>query len=140
MKVLVIVEKVSDGNYGCFMANGGGLSFGLTGAGKTAREAIESLYEARDLERECFAEEGKEFPEIEFSFKFDVGSLFDYYPLNVTSFAKYIGMNASLLRQYASGAKVPQARSLQKIREGIQKLMANLNDGLLIDRPAVQYA
>ncbi|MCP9551916.1 hypothetical protein NNC51_04510 [Prevotella copri] len=48
-------------------------------------------------------------------------------------------MNASLLRQYAAGIKVPQAKSLKRIRQGIAKIKGDLDAGLLIDKPVLQY-
>lgn len=139
-KRLVIVEKAKDKSYWCFLADDGGLDFGITSCGKSARDAIADFYVARDEVAASLNEEGREFPDIDFEFKFDVGSLFDYYPLNVTTFARYIGMNASLLRQYASGAKVPQAKSLEKIKSGICKFLNEFNAGRLVDKPPVQYA
>lgn len=89
--------------------------------------------------RQDFKENGKVFPNVEFRFIFDVGAFFSYYPISISAFAKYIGMNASLLRQYAAGIKVPQAKSLKRIRQGIVKIKGDLDAGLLIDKPVLQY-
>ena len=62
-----------------------------------------------------------------------------YARRSLSAFAKYIGMNASLLRQYAAGIKVPQAKSLKRIRQGIAKIKGDLDAGLLIDKPVLQY-
>ena len=59
--------------------------------------------------------------------------------ISISAFTKYIGMNASLLRQYAAGIKVPQAKSLKRIRQGIAKIKGDLDAGLLIDKPVLQY-
>lgn len=59
--------------------------------------------------------------------------------ISISAFAKYIDMNASLLRQYAAGIKVPQAKSLKRIRQGIAKIKGDLDAGLLIDKPVLQY-
>lgn len=59
--------------------------------------------------------------------------------ISISAFAKYIGMNASLLRQYAAGIKVPQAKSLKRIRQGIAKIKGDLDAGLLVDKPVLQY-
>lgn len=48
-------------------------------------------------------------------------------------------MFGGLLRQYAAGIKVPQAKSLEKIRQGIAKIKGDLDAGLLIDKPVLQY-
>lgn len=89
--------------------------------------------------RQDFKENDKVFPNVEFRFIFDVGAFFSYYPISISAFAKYIGMNASLLRQYAAGIKVPQAKSLKRIRQGIAKIKGDLDAGLLIDKPVLQY-
>lgn len=138
-RITVVVES-GKGGFGCFMSNDSDdLNFGLTGDGKTAKAAIEDFLIADKEMRESFAKEGKEYPDLEFHFVFDVGSFFDYYPLSITAFAKYIGMNASLLRQYAAGIKVPQGKSLEKIRQGIAKVKGDIDAGMLIDRPVLQY-
>lgn len=138
-KIEVIVETGKDG-FGCFMSNkSDDLEFGITGAGKTARAAIEDFYAGRDFMYDSLRNEGKEVPDLEFYFVMDVGAFLNYYPINVTAFAQYIGMNASLLRQYASGLKTPKKKSLEKIREGIRLVAKDIAAGLLIDRPVLQY-
>ena len=138
-KVTVVVETGKD-LFSCFLAKDSeGLGFGLCGDGKTAQAAIEDFYVCRDEAIQDFKEQGKEFPDLDFHFVFDVGAFFNYYPISITAFAKYIGMNASLLRQYAAGIKMPQGKSLEKIRQGIAKVKGDLDAGVLIDRPVLQY-
>lgn len=138
-RIEVIVETGRDG-FGCFMSNkSSDLGFGITGMGKTVREAIADFYCGRDEVYAFLQDEGKEVPELEFYFVMDVGAFLNYYPINVTAFAKYIGMNASLLRQYASGLKTPKGKSLEKVRAGIQMVAKDIATGLLIDRPVLQY-
>ena len=137
--VTVVVESGKD-SFGCFMSNDSDdLNFGLIGDGKTVKAAIDDFYVCWDEAKKCFEEEGTEFPDLEFKFVLDVGAFFNYYPLSISAFAKYIGMNASLLRQYAAGIKVPQAKSLEKIRQGIAKIKGDIDAGLLIDKPVLQY-
>jgi len=135
----VIVETGKDG-FSCFMSkDSDDLKFGLVGSGRTVRLAIEDFYVSREEVKEVFEDKGQEFPDLEFRFIFDVGAYLNYYPINVTAFAHYIGMNASLLRQYATGIKTPQAKNLEKIRQGIIQVGHDIADGLLIDRPVLQY-
>lgn len=135
----VIVETGKDG-FSCFMSKeSDDLKFGLTGYGRTVPLAIEDFYVSRDEVKSLLEEKGEMFPELEFRFIFDVGAFLNYYPINVTAFAHYIGMNASLLRQYATGIKTPQAKNLEKIRQGIAQVAHDIADGLLIDRPVLQY-
>ena len=107
--------------------------------GRTAREAMDDMYVAVREYKEMKAEEGKEFPDVEFDFRFDVGSFFDYYPIDITAFAKYIGMNASVLRQYVTGIREPKEATIKRIREGINKLSEDLGMNLMVDRPPVSY-
>lgn len=139
-KVDVIVETGKD-LFSCFLSNDSSdIGIGLCGDGKTAQAAIEDFYVCYEEARQDFEENGKVFPNVEFRFIFDVGAFFSYYPISISAFAKYIGMNASLLRQYAAGIKVPQAKSLKRIRQGIAKIKGDLDAGLLIDKPVLQYA
>lgn len=113
---------------------------GLAGYGGTAREAMEDIKVAVQEYKEMKAEEGKEFPDVEFDFRFDVGSFFDYYPIDITAFAKYIGMNASVLRQYVTCLREPKEETINRIREGINKLSEDLGMNLMAEKPAVSYA
>lgn len=138
--ITVIVEKGSgEKNFGCFNVEDID-KMSITGVGSSARAAILDFNDAYHEACECLREEGKPIPEVHFTYKFDVGSFFDYYPLNVTAVAKYIGINSSLLRQYASGLRVPQAKQLQKIQEGINTIIHDISSGNnLIDKPVLQY-
>ena len=138
-KVDVIVETGKD-LFACFLPKeSDSLGIGLCGDGKTVKAAIADFYVCVEEAKKDLKEQAKEFPGVEFNFILDVGAFFNYYPLSITAFAKYIGMNASLLRQYAAGIKVPQAKSLEKIRQGIAKIKGDIDAGVLIDRPVLQY-
>ena len=84
-------------------------------------------------------ERGETFPDVEFDYRFDLGAFFDYYPIDVTAFARYIGVNASVLRQYVTALRKPKQAAIQKIREGIDKFSRDLGANLLIDRPVASY-
>jgi len=107
------------------------LDFSLVGCGKTAKAAIEDFYAARDEMKGFYEESGKVFPEIDFSFRFDIGALFNYYPLNITALAGYIGMNGSLLRQYATGIKRPSVRTLERLNKGLENLGKTFAGGVV---------
>lgn len=140
-RLLVIVERgKGKGNFSCFATENVG-NCGLFGYGRTAREAMEDIQVSVQECREMAAEEGEDFPdEIEFDFRLDVGSFFDYYPLDVTATAKYIGINPSVLRQYVSAIREPQQKQIDKIKVGLEGLVHDLGTGLkMIDKPAVSY-
>lgn len=112
---------------------------GLIGDGKTARKAIDDFYLCYEEEKQWCRKQGKEEPQLEFEFVFDIGAFFSYYCINVTAFAQYAGMNASLLRQYACGLKSPTTQTIRKIRDAIDRYIKDIGAGLLIDRPVLQY-
>lgn len=140
VKRLVIVERgKGKRNFSCFATEGIG-KFGLAGYGPTAREAMKDLDVSVEECREMAQEQGEEFPdEVEFEFRFDVGAFFDYYPLDATAVARYIGINPSMLRQYATALRAPKQAQIDKIREGLARLSKDLGSGLMIEKPVTSY-
>ena len=105
-KIKVIVETGKD-LFSCFMVGKNIGLTGLVGDGKTARKAIDDFRLCYEEEKQYSKEQGREVPNLEFEFIFDIGAFFSYYMINVSAFAKFAGINASLLRQYACGLKSP---------------------------------
>ena len=139
VKLLAIVERgKGKRNFTCFTPESvDGCGFG--GGGSTAREAMEDIRIALEEQKEDWDKEGGEHPDVELDFRFNVGAFFDYYPIDITAFAKYIGMNASVLRQYVTGIREPKEATIKRIREGINKLSEDLGMNLMVDRPPVSY-
>ena len=119
MKVTVIMEKANDGYYSCFVEDDLP-GFGLAGYGDTAEAAKEDMMKAYEEIKEMQAEEGKEVPELEFSYKYDMQSFFNYFSfLNVTKVAELAGINASLT---AAGQK-----QYDKIRVAVERISKELS-------------
>lgn len=140
MKELVAIVERGKGknNYSCFCPEKVG-KYHLAGYGKNSREAMDDIYVTIKEFKDMAAEEGDEFPDVKLRFIFDVGAFFDYYPLDVTATAKYIGVTPSVLRRYVAAIREPKAEQLAKIKQGIHKLTEDLALGLMIDRPPVSY-
>ena len=138
-RLLAIVERGrGKGNFSCFTPETVE-NCGFGGGGSSARAVMEATYLSLKEMKEMKAEEGVVLPDIEFDFRFDVGSFFDYYPIDVTAFAHYIGMNASVLRQYVTGLRQPKEDTIKRIREGINKLSEDLGMNLMVEHPPVSY-
>lgn len=138
-KLTVVVEKgKGERNFTCF-ATETVLNASLLGYGATARQSIDDFRRSVAEVRAIREAEGKTWPELEFSFKFDVGSFFDYYPLNVSAFAEYAGINPTQMRQYTSAAKEPRQTTLDKIRRGMAQLLQDMGTGPLAERPVTSY-
>ena len=140
MKELVAIVERGKGknNYSCFCPEKVG-KYHLAGYGKNSREAMDDIYVTIKEFKDMAAEEGSEFPDVKLRFIFDVGAFFDYYPLDVTATAKYIGVTPSVLRRYVAAIREPKAEQLAKIKQGIHKLTEDLALGLMIDRSPVSY-
>lgn len=77
--------------------------------------------------------EGLESEQIEFVHHYDVYALFQRFDyLKISSVAKYAGMNAALLRQYASGVKSPSLDQAKKIEQALHRLAEELSEASVI--------
>ncbi len=104
-KILVTVSQAPDGTFWCHTESdvyGGGLN----GAGNTVKDAKEDLTACLEEARQDFIEAGGVPYEVEFDYKYDLQSFFEYFSfLNITDIARRAGINPSLMRQYVSGVK-----------------------------------
>ena len=139
VKLLAIMERgKGKGNFSCFATESVD-GCGINGFGRNSRDTIKDMQLAVQEYKDMKAREGKEFPDVEFDIRFDVGSFFDYYPIDVTAFAKYIGMNPSVLRQYVTALRVPKQEAIDRIRAGIKKLSEDLGMNLMVEHSPVTY-
>lgn len=120
----VSIEKQEDGSYIAYNTNVDG--YALLGTGSTVAEAKadfdNSMKEVAEVEKNRLGETPSVFlgePE----YKFDLASLFEYYPMiNVSAFARFLGINDALMRQYRKGSVYISDAQLQKIEGGIHQL------------------
>ena len=118
MKVTASVRKANSHSYSC-VADVLVSKCLLAGYGKTAQEAVNDFYTSYN---ELCQMDGEKVPEIEVTLRFDVGSLFSFYSyLSIEGIASKSGINSSVMRQYASGVRMPKPERLtiieQKMRE-----------------------
>lgn len=130
MKAHIVIEMASDGGFSCYMQEEIP-HISLTGYGNTAREAKEDMLQAYEEMKEILAEEGKEIPQLDFTYQYDMKSFFDYFDfLNVSKVAVMAGINPSLMRKYTSGvtmAREPQYRKLQKAVQSFARELQNVS-------------
>lgn len=105
MKTTALIEKGKDGTFGIYTPD---IESTIIGEGATVAEAKADFENSVAEMIASYTENGEELPaelqHIEFEYKYDVASVFDYFDfINVTKFAKRAGLNASLLRQYKAG-------------------------------------
>lgn len=124
MKMKVTIEKQSDGTYIAYET--GENQSTLIGTGSSVSEAKSDFFNSVQEVIEMFKEMGEQVPEYlmeEPEFKFDLASLFEYYSvLNVSAFARFVGINDALMRQYKKGNTYISESQLSKIEQGIHTL------------------
>ena len=120
----VQIEKQDDGSYIAYNTTGNMLQLICTG--ETVAEAKSDFMNSMQEMIESCKEDGEAIPTAlteEPEFFFDVSSLFEYYSvINVSAFAKLVGINDSLLRQYKRGGTYISDAQLGKIEAGIHQL------------------
>lgn len=123
-KFKVSIEKQEDGSYIAYNTNVDGYT--LIGTGATVTEAkkdfANSMSEVAEVEKERLGEVPAVFSN-EPDYKFDLASLFEYYSMiNVSAFARFLGINDALMRQYRKGDTYISDMQLKKIEDGIHRL------------------
>lgn len=126
MKTTALIEKGKDGTFGVFTPD---LQHTIIGEGKTVADAKIDFENSIKEVFSSYTEEGKQIPAelqgVEFEYKYDIASLFNYYNfINVSKFAQMVGINASLMRQYRTGNQYISENQISKIEEALHK-MAN---------------
>lgn len=119
-KIAAIVEASSTG-FGVYSER----LPGITGYGKSVERAKEDFLTAINETKEAY---GSKVPkelkgDLEFVFKYDIASIFEHFGmLDASGFAKKIGMNPSLLRQYKTGHAIASEKQKKRIEEGLHRL------------------
>ena len=99
----------------------------LAGYGSTPKEAMDDMLVTYSEIKEINSENGISTPELNFKYQFDVPSFFAHFKwINVSKFAEVIGINPSLLRQYASGLAKASAPQIEKINKSLEKISSEL--------------
>lgn len=124
MKTTALIEKGKDGTFGIFTPD---LKSTIIGEGNTVSEAKADFLNSANELMLYYKETGKQIPEelidIEFEFKFDIASLFNYYNfINVSQFARTAGINPSLMRQYKTGNQYISENQMLKIETALHKI------------------
>ena len=123
----VAIEKQNDGTYIAYNTESD--KFTAIGSGATIAEAKEDFFNSVEEMKEVYQEHGDEIPaELleEPVFKFDLASFFEFYSfINVTAFAKMIGINGSLMRQYKKGNTYISNTQLEKIQNFVNTMGAD---------------
>lgn len=124
MTQIALIEKGADGTYSIYTAN---TTTTIVGEGQTVAEAKLDFEQALQEYYLTYQELGEDIPEemrgVEIEYKYDIPSLFNNFDfINVSKFAKYVGINASLLRQYKAGDTYISEAQAKKIESALHKI------------------
>lgn len=123
MKTTVAIEKDRNG-FGCFTPD---LATTIIGEGKTVEEMKADFLNSYEEIKASYLDNGEELPaelrDLTFEYKYDIASFFDEFDyINMSKFAKHIGINPSLMRQYKACDAYISEKQAKKIEEAIRKV------------------
>lgn len=127
MKKTALIEKGNDGKYTIYTPD---IQATIIGEGDTVAEAKEDF---ENSVREVLSnfEEGEDMGElrdIEFVFKYDIASVFNYFDfINVSKFARWAGINAGLMRQYKTASAYISEAQAHKIEKALHTIGKELS-------------
>jgi predicted RNase H-like HicB family nuclease len=127
MRVTVIIEQNSKGRYSAYISDRQ-IKFGVLGEGKTVEETVDDFKIGYEEMKETYLSEGKEFPELEFDFKFDTASFLSAYSgvLSLSGISRLTGINQGQLSHYVTGRKKPTQKTVLKIRNSVHEFGKSL--------------
>ena len=124
MVTTALIERGKDGKFGIFTPD---INHTIIGEGNTVEEAKADFENSVEEMILSYVEAGDELPEelkdIQFVYKYDIASMFDYYNwINVSKFARKAGINPSLMRQYRMGKTYISDNQISKIETTLHSL------------------
>lgn len=125
--MVVAIEKQNDGTYIAYNLESD--NFTVIGSGATISDAKADFSNSIEEVKEVYIANGDEVPADLLQtpvFKFDLSSFFEYYSfINVSAFAKMVGINSSLMRQYKKGNTYISNAQLEKIQNFVNAMGAD---------------
>lgn len=128
MKTIALIEKGKDGTYGIYTPD---LESTIVGEGSSVSEAKKDFECSMSAVIAAYRDNGLELPmelkNIEFEYRFDIASLLNYFDfINVNKFAKWLGVNPSLLHHYKVGDTYISAQRTKDIETAIHNIADEL--------------
>ncbi len=96
--------------------------------GKNSTELITNMVDSLNTYFEAAEGTRKRIKAKDLTFEIDVSSVFEVFPINVRALSEKIGMNHTLLSQYATGRKRPSPKQTARILNGIHEIGRELTE------------
>ena len=124
MVTTALIERGKDGTFGIFTPD---IDHTIIGDGNTVEEAKADFENSVREMILSYTEADKEIPDelkdIQFVYKYDIASMFNYYDwINVSKFARKAGINPSLMRQYRMGKTYISENQINKVENTLHSL------------------
>lgn len=127
-QIKAIIERAVDGTYSIY-SDADDLSYLITGTGKTVEEAKKCFEDGYADMKRYYAEEGKEFTEVEMCYCYDMASFLAYYSkvLSLAGLSRLTGVNPQQLSHYVTGRRSPSPKTVKKIMDAIHAFGKDLS-------------
>ena len=104
--------------------------YGILGEGDTVEEAKQDFLAGYQEMKECVLDMGKEFPEVDIIFRYDIPSFLEAYSYAFTlaGLQRITGINQKQLGHYISGFRKPSEKTIRKIDAGIHAFAESLSE------------
>lgn len=118
-KVHVVIERGTDGTYSAYIKEDA--PYGIIGEGNTVDETIKDFNTGYGEMRRCYEEDGKEFPELEFEYVYDLASFLQKYAyaFSLAGLSRIVGVSAGVLSHYLTGYRNPSEKTVKKIETAL---------------------
>jgi predicted RNase H-like HicB family nuclease len=117
MKTFPLVIEKAEGGYWGRISDGSDL---ITSFGNSIEDLKNNMSQALEL---LYEDKGEALPECEYDLVIDIQEFFTINNyINISTLAEHIGMNASLLRQYAKGIKYPSLKQVRRIESAVKEI------------------
>lgn len=122
--ITAIIELASDMSFSISYERPEGLDFVLAAAGENVAAAKAEFFEMLEDYKRAYEEEGKEWPSLHFTFRYDVASFLNFYSkvFSLAGIARLTGINQRQLSNYLNGHRNASPATTQKIAEAIHNL------------------
>lgn len=123
-EITAIIEIASDGGFNISYERPEGLDFVLAASGQSVAEAKAEFFEMLEEYEQEYKEEGKEWPMLQFSFRYDVASFLNFYgkTFSLAGISRLTGINQRQLSNYLNGHRNASPTTTKKISQAINGL------------------
>ena len=128
-RINVVIERGVDGTYSAYIADRD-CKFGCIGEGKSVEETQKDFMAAVEEMKEVYRANGKEFPQVEFEFTYDMASFLNYYAyaFSLAGLSRITGVNQGQLSHYVTGRRKPSRATVEKIERSLHDFAHEISE------------